>query len=120
VFADENMIKTILRNLISNAIKFSYMDGTIVLKIISNGDYTEITISDSGTGISEENMGKLFKIDSNFTTKGTSEEKGTGIGLALCKELVEKCHGKICVESEIGKGSKFIFTIPMKEQLCNE
>jgi len=120
VFADENMIKTILRNLISNAIKFSYMDGTITLKISSDENYTEITISDSGTGIQEEDMNKLFKIDSNFTTKGTSEEKGTGIGLALCKELVEKCHGKIWVESEVGKGSKFIFTIPIKEQIMNE
>jgi len=112
VYADENMVRTVLRNLLSNAIKFSNMNGTVSFEIIPIEEYIEIKVSDSGVGISEENLSKLFKIESNFSTLGTAEEKGTGLGLHLCKEFVEKCGGKIRVESVEGKGTSFYFTLP--------
>jgi signal transduction histidine kinase len=113
VYADENMLKTIIRNLISNAVKFTFEEGFI--SISASLDETEaiISIADSGTGISQENQRLLFDINTNFTTQGTSKENGTGLGLILCKEFVEKNNGKIWVESEEGKGSKFIFTLPL-------
>ncbi len=112
VYADENMIRTVLRNLLSNAIKFSNKEGSINFEINSKKDFVEIKVSDSGVGISEEDLLKLFKIDSNFTTPGTANEKGTGLGLHLCKEFVEKCGGKIRVESVLGNGTSFYFTVP--------
>jgi signal transduction histidine kinase len=75
----------------------------------------EISISDTGIGMEQETIEKLFKIESSFTTRGTENEKGSGLGLLLCKEFIEKHQGKIWAESEIGKGSKFIFTLPIKE-----
>jgi PAS domain S-box-containing protein len=112
VFADDNMIRTVLRNLLSNAIKFTQTNGTVNFEINSTKEYAEIKVSDSGMGISEENLGKLFKIDSDFSTLGTAEEKGTGLGLHLCKEFVEKCGGTIRVESVVAKGTSFYFTLP--------
>jgi signal transduction histidine kinase len=88
------------------------MNGTVSFEIIPIEEYIEIKVSDSGVGISEENLSKLFKIESNFSTLGTAEEKGTGLGLHLCKEFVEKCGGKIRVESVEGKGTSFYFTLP--------
>ena len=82
------------------------------IKCENKRDYTEITVKDSGIGISKENQAKLFQIAENISTEGTDNEKGTGLGLILCKEFVEKHGGKIEVESEVGKGSKFIFTLP--------
>jgi signal transduction histidine kinase len=117
VFADENMVRTVLRNLISNAIKFTHRDGAVRIEINTTGDYAEIKVSDTGIGISDANMSKLFKIDSNFTSLGTEEEKGTGLGLPLCKEFVEKCGGKIRVESVAGKGTSFYFTLPKNKPL---
>uniref|UniRef100_UPI0035625ECB sensor histidine kinase n=1 Tax=Mariniphaga sediminis TaxID=1628158 RepID=UPI0035625ECB len=113
VFADKSMISTVLRNLISNAIKFSYTGGEIVISVGEN-QQSELTISvtDDGVGIPKNSMDKLFRIDENYSTKGTQNEKGTGLGLILCKEFVEKHGGKIWVESEEGKGSRFSFTIP--------
>ncbi len=110
--ADKNMLKTILRNLVSNGIKFTKEGGTITVSAEEKDNFINITVQDSGVGISEENINKLFKIDSNHTTQGTNKERGTGLGLILCKELVEMNGGKIWVESEIGKGTKFIFTLP--------
>ncbi len=112
VFADENMLKTVFRNIVSNAIKFSYENGTIILKSGINNQFVEVNISDSGVGISKENIEKLFRIDVTVSTKGTLNESGTGLGLVLCKEFIEKNGGKIWVESEVAKGSSFIFTIP--------
>jgi signal transduction histidine kinase/ligand-binding sensor domain-containing protein len=113
VMADENMLKTIYRNLISNAIKFSYEKGTITLmsKIIDS--QVELTVADTGTGIPDQNKHLLFRIDATVTTKGTADETGTGLGLILCKEFVERHGGKIWVESEEGKGSEFKFTLPL-------
>ncbi len=112
VYADENMLRTILHNLISNAIKFTHTYGQITIEAIPKNGEVEISISDNGVGITAEEIEKLFRIDIQFTKPGTSKEKGTGLGLMLCKELVEKHGGKIKVESEPGKGSKFIFTLP--------
>ena len=112
VFADKAMINTILRNLISNAIKFTYPDGHIIISAEKKLDELKISVSDNGIGIKKEAIGKLFRIDENNIRMGTQNEMGTGLGLILCKEFIEKHHGKIWVESEIGKGSKFSFTIP--------
>lgn len=113
VLADERMINTILRNLLSNAVKFTRKDGKITVKskTISN-DMIEISVHDSGVGISDNNVEKLFKIDEKVSIKGTEGEPSTGLGLLLCKEFVEKHGGKIWVESELGKGSTFSFSLP--------
>lgn len=117
VYADENMITTVIRNLISNAIKFSNSDSSINLRCVNNDQYIEFSVIDQGVGIPKNVQEKLFKIDQHVTTEGTSEEKGSGLGLILCKEFVEKNGGKIWIESEINKGSSFIFTIPKKSKV---
>ncbi len=112
VFADNNTINTVLRNLFSNAIKFTQQKGKVKITARNIDDFIEITIADSGIGIKPEDIKKLFGIDIGFSTVGTDNEKGTGLGLILCKEFIEKNNGKIWVESELGKGSDFIFTLP--------
>ncbi|MGE5410090.1 MAG: ATP-binding protein, partial [Clostridiales bacterium] len=114
VYADKNSIATVLRNLLSNAIKFSHHDSRIEVFLKDNSKDVEVSVKDFGLGISKENLEKLFKLDSSYTKQGTDMEKGTGLGLILCKEFVEKNGGKIWVESEIDKGSTFKFTIPKK------
>ena len=111
VFADISMLKTILRNLVSNAIKFTPKGGKITIDALQKGSFTEICISDNGTGMKPENSAKLFDISQVYTTRGTEEEGGTGLGLLICKELVEKHNGKIWVKSEYGRGSTFYFTL---------
>lgn len=113
VFADPALTNTVLRNLIGNAIKFSYPNSSIFITTQIDGEFLAISISDRGIGISADNLHKLFRIDSKFTKLGTDSEKGTGLGLILCKEFVEKQYGNIWVESEIGKGSKFTFALPL-------
>ena len=110
--ADKNMIRTVLYNLISNAIKFTNQKGQVSVKSEKIDDHIEISVSDNGVGIPRENLEKLFKLDSNITTKGTSNEKGTGLGLLLCKEMIEKHNGSISVESEEGKGTTFRVIFP--------
>ena len=120
-YFDSNMIITVLRNLVSNAVKFSnrnsevYIKSEYIKKEINSvkKSYLYISVADSGIGIKKENFGKLFIIDKHFKTEGTENEKGTGLGLILCKEFVEINGGNIWLESEIGKGSVFYFTIPM-------
>ena len=112
VLADKEMIGTILRNLISNAVKFTQPGGMIVISVHLWEEGSVVEVSDNGMGIKKENMYKLFKIDESYATKGTQNESGTGLGLLLCKEFVEKHGGKIWAESEDGKGSKFSFLIP--------
>ena len=109
--ADINMLKTIVRNLLANAIKFCRNNDRITLSAQKNGKATLIKVSDTGIGMSPENLSKLFGTAS-ITTKGTSNEKGSGLGLTLCKDFVEKNNGKIWAESELGKGSTFYFTLP--------
>lgn len=114
-YGDVNMINTVFRNLISNAIKYSNKGGFIkAVHKIENGKNL-IQIIDNGVGISKENLEKLFKIDSTFSKRGTAGETGTGLGLILVKEFVEKNNGKIWIESNPGNGSVFSFTLP----LCN-
>lgn len=115
VYADENLFRTIMRNLISNAIKFTEREGEIRIQAEEDTDHICISVSDTGIGISAENIRKLFRIDESYTTKGTDKEEGTGLGLILCKEFVEKHGGKIWVESDLGKGSTFKFTLPTRE-----
>ncbi len=112
IYVDENMIHTILRNLISNAIKFTHTDGYIFIDVLKNQHECQVSVKDSGVGIPKESLEMLFRIDQNKSTKGTQNESGTGLGLILCKELIEKHSGKIWVESEPGKGSTFHFSIP--------
>ncbi|WP_439132296.1 PAS domain-containing sensor histidine kinase [Polaribacter sp.] len=112
VLADKNMLKVILRNLISNAIKFTNSGGKIEVTAIAKKKEVEITVSDNGVGINEDMLKKLFKSNTKSTTLGTAKEIGTGLGLLLCKEFIEKHGGKIWVESTTGKGSDFKFTLP--------
>ena len=113
VYADVNMLNIVLRNLMCNAIKFTNSNGKIVIYALKNQNNIEVTVSDNGVGMNEETLNQLFKIDSNITTAGTADEKGSGLGLILCKEFIEKQGGKIWVESELGKGSNFKFTLPL-------
>ncbi|GAB4342414.1 MAG: hypothetical protein OHK0038_22290 [Flammeovirgaceae bacterium] len=113
--SDLEMFKTILRNLITNAIKFTPLGGEIHIYSSKNNEFTTFTVQDSGVGISEENVKKLFDINKNFSTTGTLQEKGTGLGLAICKEFVEKNGGKIWVVSKEGLGTSFHFTVSNKK-----
>lgn len=117
VRADLNMLETILRNLVSNAIKFTPRNGSISISAVEKDDWVEISVSDTGIGIMPENIDKLFRIDVHHTTVGTDQEKGTGLGLIICKEFVEKHGGEISVESQFGKGTTFTFTLPKKEEV---
>jgi signal transduction histidine kinase len=113
VIADQNMISTVIRNLISNAIKFTPKNGTVTVGCRRKDKITaEIYVSDTGIGISETKMSKLFNIDESSSTLGTDNEMGTGLGLILCKEFLEKNKGKITVQSTEGEGSTFTFTLP--------
>ncbi|MDQ1266307.1 MAG: two-component system, sensor histidine kinase and response regulator [Bacteroidota bacterium] len=113
VLADVNMINTVLRNLVSNAIKFTKEDGVIEIGSYRNDDgLVAVYVKDDGVGMNEEAMKKVFRIDQHHTTLGTNREVGTGLGLILCKDLVEKNGGKIFVESSLGIGSIFTFTLP--------
>lgn len=113
VEADKNMIRTIVRNLVSNAIKFTHKNGKVEVNAVVYKNHLEISVSDNGVGMSNDIMSKLFKIDANLTSRGTENERGTGLGLFLCKEFVEKHGGKIWAESEEGKGSTFKFLLPL-------
>ena len=113
IFVDVNMLNTVLRNLISNAIKFTNVGGHIKVSAALKQDQVEITISDNGIGINKEKCTELFSISSSTTTLGTADENGSGLGLVLCKEFIKKNNGDIWVESEENKGSNFIFTLPV-------
>ncbi len=112
VFADKNMTHTVLRNLISNAIKFTNPGGEVGISISEEENSVKIVISDTGVGISSADLENMFKLNNTAVKRGTQNETGTGLGLILCKEFIEKNNGKFTVESEENKGSKFIFTLP--------
>ncbi len=112
VFADLNMIKTVLRNLTANAINFTETEGKVSLSASTDNDNVVIYVEDTGVGIDENNIDKLFRIDEKFIGLTTDGEKGTGLGLILCKEFIEKNNGVIWVESTVDEGSNFIFTLP--------
>ncbi len=113
VYADINMMETILRNLISNAIKFTNIDGIINISTFVESEFAVIKVQDNGIGIPDSVKSKLFKIDQNISTQGTQNEEGSGLGLLLCKEFIEINKGKLIVESEVGKGSIFTFFLPL-------
>jgi len=112
VFADKAMLSTVFRNLISNGLKFTNPGGKIVISAEQKNTEVVVSVTDNGVGIKKENIGKLFLIEESYSTVGTRNEKGTGLGLMLCKEFIEKHEGNLWVESEEGKGSIFRFTIP--------
>ncbi len=114
VFIDAGLILQVINNLVSNALKFTPPGGVISISAVQSPEprFIEITVADSGVGIAPENISKIFSIESKFTTEGTAGEKGTGFGLSLVKEIVEKHGGRIRVESELGKGTKFKFILP--------
>ena len=111
-FGDREMISTVLRNLINNAVKYSNKGGEIGVEIAAEDGFWEVSVKDNGTGISKENIEKIFRIDAKYKSPGTEGEKGTGLGLILCKDFVEKNGGQIWCESEEDQGSIFFFTIP--------
>ncbi len=112
LIADENLLKTILRNLINNAVKFTHRNGMVSISSRKDDQLVEIAVKDTGIGMSEEEIKNMFKIDKIYSKPGTNKEKGSGLGLILCKEFVEKHGGKIWIESELEIGSTFKFTIP--------
>jgi len=114
VFADINSVRTVIRNIISNAIKFTNDDGAITIFVDEWKDTVEIGVRDTGVGMSLEDQSRVFDISSKHSTVGTNREKGTGLGLILCKEFVDMNGGNISVESELGSGTTFKFTLPKK------
>jgi len=117
LFADKNMIHTVLRNLLTNAIKFTNRDGKVLVKADIDENHVCVSITDNGVGMSENKIAELFKINIKTSTKGTEKEPGTGLGLLLCKEFIAMHNGTIWVESEIDKGSTFYFTLPLAQEL---
>jgi signal transduction histidine kinase len=114
IMADKAMISTVLRNLIANSIKFSYQGSKVVVSAHRYENEVRIEVKDFGVGIKKETVARLFRIESSFSTPGTQDEEGSGLGLILCKEFVSRHGGEIWVESEFGKGSKFTFTLPLR------
>jgi signal transduction histidine kinase len=112
ITADKEMISTVLRNLISNALKFTPTGGKILISAVTGQNEVTIIVQDNGVGISKDRIDKLFNITESYSTPGTQKEKGTGLGLILCKEFIEKNNGKIWVESEVGIGSSFCISLP--------
>jgi two-component system sensor histidine kinase/response regulator len=113
VFANEWLTSTILRNLILNAIKFTERNGKVIISAEIVKDYLEISVLDTGVGINSTDLDKIFNPDLKFSKLGTEKEKGTGLGLILCKEFVEMQNGRIWVKSKFGFGSKFSFILPV-------
>jgi len=114
VFADPNILQTVIRNLISNALKFTSEGGMIILSAKEyDKENVEVSVSDTGIGMSGEMIRDLFKLDSGTTRTGSGGESGTGLGLIICKDFIENQGGKLWVESEIGRGSTFYFTLPV-------
>lgn len=114
VFADKNMLYSVLQNLISNAIKFTEQTGEIRIQQTEKENKLEMSICDNGVGMSAIQLSKIFRIDEIISTPGTDDEKGTGLGLILCKEFIDKNGGEIRVESELGKGTEVCFNLPLK------
>ena len=110
------MLATVIRNLASNALKFTSSNGRITISARSansSSEFAEIIVSDTGVGISPEDLTKLFKLETHHTTQGTADEEGTGLGLIICKEMVKRNGGQIWIESEVGQGTTVTFTVPI-------
>jgi len=119
-YADEQMLATVLRNLLSNAIKFTPHGGEVTISSEGAGDWQLTSVADSGVGMSPDEVAKLFQIDAHFSSKGTDAEPGHGLGLILCKELMDMNRGSISVRSEIGKGSVFTVQVPRWASIASE
>ncbi|MDD3875230.1 MAG: PAS domain S-box protein [Bacteroidales bacterium] len=119
VFADKDIVSTVLRNLIGNAIKFSHKNGSIIIDAEEIGNNIHVSVTDFGLGIPIEVKDRLLRLDTKYSSTGTAGEKGTGLGLVLCKDLIEKNGGTIHIESEFGKGSRFIFTLSKPHENIN-
>jgi PAS domain S-box-containing protein len=115
VFADKNTLNLVIRNLISNGIKFTNQMGLIKVSAILKNNFVVVTFEDNGVGIPQDIIDKLFRIETHYSTEGTSKESGTGLGLLLCREIVHKFGGNIWVESELNIGSRFFISIPAKD-----
>lgn len=114
VFADRNMLDSIIRNLVTNAIKFSFKEGKVRIKAILTENGVCISVSDKGIGISSDRLASIFEIDKHTNTNGTENELGSGLGLILCKDFVTRHNGEIWIESTLNKGTKVSFTLPLK------
>jgi signal transduction histidine kinase len=112
-YADVKMLDTVIRNLLSNALKFTHPGGSVTISAKEHEELLTVSVADTGIGIGQKYLPKLFRIDSKFTRSGTAKERGTGLGLILCKEFVERNGGTIWVESEADKGTTFYFTFPV-------
>jgi two-component system sensor histidine kinase/response regulator len=118
VYADENMLDTVIRNLASNALKFTPSGGQVTISahpVAESVELIEVSVSDTGVGISKKDQSKLFRLDHVHTTQGTAKEQGTGLGLIICQEMIQKNGGQIWIESEVGQGTSIKFTIPVTE-----
>lgn len=113
VIADSNMLQTVLRNLLGNAVKFTPLGGCITISAEKKEDSVLVTVQDNGVGIRPENLQRLFRLDSPFSTAGTGNEFGSGLGLILCRDFLKKMNSEIGVQSEVGVGSRFFFTLPL-------
>jgi signal transduction histidine kinase len=116
-WADKDAILLVLRNLISNGIKFTRQGGLVTVSAALMNNLVVISVSDTGVGISKENLKKLFRFEEQLKTEGTDKEKGSGLGLVLCKEIIEKSGGRIWAESTEGEGSVFSFTLPLTQPI---
>ena len=114
-FADYNMINTVIRNLLSNALKYTSKNGTVKISSEIDDERAVIKVTDTGVGIQEEDLGNLFRIDVNYSTRGTEDEAGTGLGLILCREFIQRNKGEIGVKSTFGIGSEFFFSLPVHD-----
>ncbi|MDP3682902.1 MAG: HAMP domain-containing sensor histidine kinase, partial [Ignavibacteria bacterium] len=120
VFADEYSFRSIMQNLVSNAVKFTNPQGVIIISANEKNDFVEICINDTGIGIDPDLLDKIFNIETRHTTRGTTDETGTGLGLLLCKELAERNGGSITIQSTVGVGTNICVALPRaKENLSN-
>ena len=119
VYADTDMIMTVLRNLISNALKFTRDSGEVLISAKAFETFVEITVKDNGVGIGQDRLRNMFQMDQHFSTYGTRNEKGCGLGLLICKEFIENNGGILRIESQVEQGSRFIFTLPIKPGECS-
>lgn len=113
VLADDNMLNTIVRNLINNALKFSHEHDLVFVSMVQEDQFAKISVRDTGVGMAPEQLQKIFEVHDNKSQTGTKGEKGNGLGLTLCRDFVQKNNGEIFVESTLGKGTTFTFTIPL-------
>ncbi|MDO9510169.1 MAG: hybrid sensor histidine kinase/response regulator [Bacteroidales bacterium] len=117
--ADRSMLMVVLRNLLTNAVKFSHENGKITIQSIKDGDTVRITISDEGVGMSEDVLQKILDPLVTYSTRGTRHEKGTGLGLVICREFIEKTGGNLIIQSKVGEGSRFSFNLPAVLQISH-